>query len=580
VRFSFLLAAVLSLTLLALRGDGFGQGGAEQPVTGDWLLMHALSDPEQLNPLTSNDASASDVLGYIFESPLVLDPRTLKLKPLLAESRPEISKDRLSYTFKLRRDAHFSDGRPITAEDLLFSIKAIKCPLVDAPFLRVYYDSVVDAQLIDPYTIRFTTKEPYFLNEEQLGGILTMPRHVYDPENLLKNVGVRDLLGDPAKLPPAVKQFAEKFNKNYSRSPVGSGPYKFAFWKTGQEVQLVRDPNYWANGKPGVDQPHIDRLRFRVINNFDAALIQLKSGDLDFIETLTPVQATRGTNSDRFKRQFARYEYYAPAYSYIGWNNASPIFRDKRVRQAMTYFTNREQMVKAILFGLGRVVESPIYFARPEYDNTLYRYAFDPKKALALLAEAGWKDTDGDGILDKVIDGKKVPLRFEIKVNSGNDVRESVALTLQDELKKHGIAASVRQVDWTIFLDDVKNQKFDAVILGWQMSVTEGDNFQVWHSSQAANKGSNHINFKNARVDRILEDYRREFDPQKRIEMAREFQRILNDEQPYTFLFSRKTVSVVARRFHGVEVLPAGLRPLEWWVPQPLQKYGVRPTAN
>jgi len=578
VRLSVLLAFVLFLTL-TLRGDGFTQP-AEQPVTGDWLLTHSLSDPEQLNPLTSNDASASEILGYIFESMLQLDPRTLRLKPLLAEARPEISKDKLSYTFKLRRDAHFSDGRPITGDDLLFSIKAIKCPLVDAPFLRVYFDSVVDAQLIDPYTVRFTTKEPYFLNEEQLGGISVMPRHVYDPQNLLKSVGVRDLLGEPAKLPEPVKRFADNFNKNFSRSPVGSGPYSFGFWKTGQEVQLARDPNYWGNGKPGVDQPHIDRLRFRIVNNYDAALIQLKSGDLDMMETLTPVQATRGSNSDRFKRQFARYEYYAPAYTYIGWNNASPIFRDKRVRQAMTYFTNREQMVKAILFGLGTVVESPIYFARPEYDKNLYHYPYDPKKALAVLAEDGWKDTDGDGILDKVIDGKKVPLRFEIKVNSGNDVREAVALTLQDELKKHGIAASVRQVDWTIFLDDVKNHKFDAVILGWQMSVTEGDNYQVWHSSQAANKGSNAISFKNARVDKILEDYRREFDEKKRFEMAKEFQRILNDEQPYTFLFSRKTVSAVARRFHGVEVLPAGLRPLEWWVPRAQQKYGARPTAN
>jgi len=580
VRLSVLLALVLFLTL-TFRGDGFGQGGAEQPVTGDWLLTHSLSDPEQLNPLTSNDASASEVLGYIFESLLQLDPRTLQLKPLLAESRPEISKDKLSYTFKLRRDAHFSDGRPLTGDDVLFSIKTIKCPLVDAPFLRVYFDSIVDAQLIDPHTIRFTTKEPYFMNEEQLGFFLVLPRHIYDPENLLKNIGVRDLLGNPAKLPDQVKRFADNFNKNFSRNPVGSGPYKFAFWKTGQEVQLVRDPSYWAYGKAGIDQPHIDRVRFRVINNPDAALIQLKSGDLDTMD-LTPIQATRGTGSDRFKRQFAKYEFYGAAYSYIGWNNASPIFRDKRVRQAMTYFTNREQMVKSILFGLGRIVESPIYFNRPEYYKNLYNYPFDPKKALALLAEAGWKDTDGDGILDKVIDGRKVPLRFEIKVNYGNDVREAVALTLQDELKKHGIAASVRRLDWTIFLDDVKNHKFDAVILGWQMSFTEGDNFQVWHSSQADNKGSNAISFKNARVDQILEAYRREFDEKKRFEMAKEFQRILNDEQPYTFLFARKTVSAVDRRFRGVEVLSTstGFNPFEWWVPRPLQKYGTRQTAS
>ena len=578
VRLTAILATILSSALFMLSGDGYGQPG-EKPATGDWLLIHSLSDPEQLNPLTSSDASASEVLGFIVETLTILDPRSLEHRPVIAESRPEISKDKRSYTFKIRRDVRFQDGRPLTGEDVLFSIKAIKCPLVEAPFLRIYYDSVVDAELLDPYTIRFTTKEPYFLNESVLGEISVLPRHHYDPENLLKNVGVRDLLLEPARMPANVKRFAENFNQNYHRKPLGTGPYKFNGWRTAQEIQLVRDPNYWGNGKPGIDQPYLDRLRFRIVNNPDTALIQLKSGDLDTMD-LTPIQAVRGTGSDRFKRQFAKYEYYGPSYTYIGWNNAHPIFRDKRVRQAMTYFTNREQMVKTILFGLGRIVDGPIYFSRPEYDKELYSHPYDPKKALAILGEAGWKDTDGDGVLDKTIDGKKVPLRFQIKINSGNDVRKSVALVLQNELNKRGVAASVREVDWTIFLDDVKNHNFDAVILGWSMSVSEGDSYQVWHSSQAANKGSNHVSYKNSRVDKILEDYRREFDHKKRVEMSKEFQRILNDEQPYTFLFARKAVTAVERRFHGVEILAAGLRPLEWWAPSSRQRFGSRPAAS
>jgi len=574
------VAALLWIALLfALSGDARGQP-AEKPVTGDWLLYNLESEPEQLNPLTSNDASASEILQFIVETLLVRDPRTLELKPYLAEARPAVSQDKLIYTFKLRRDARFQDGRPVTGEDVLFSIKAIKCPLVNAPFLRVYYDSVVDAQLIEPHSIRFITKEPYFLNESVLGEISVLPRHYYDPENLLGDVTVRNLLQDPSKLPDKVKKFAENFNKNYSRNPLGSGPYKFNSWKTGQEIELVRDPKYWGQGIAGIDQPYLDRLKFRIINNPDAALIRLKSGGLDFMEALQPVQAVRGTSSDRFKRQFQKLEYYAPTYTYVGWNNAHPIFGDKRVRKAMTYFANRPQMVKTILFGLGEVVNSPIYFFRPEYDKTLPAYPYEPKKGLELLHEAGWRDTDGDGVLDKAIDGRKVPLRFEIKVNSGNTVRQSVALTLQDELKKHGVVATVRELDWTIFLDDVKNHKFDAVILGWQMSVNESDGYQVWHSSQAANKGSNHIGYKNARVDKILEDYRREFDPGKRAQLSREFQRILSDEQPYTFLFIRKTISALHRRFRGAEVFPAGLRPIDWWVPASEQKYGDRVTAR
>jgi peptide/nickel transport system substrate-binding protein len=298
------------------------------------------------------------------------------------------------------------------------------------------------------------------------------------------------------------------------------------------------------------------------------------------MEALQPVQVVRGTNSARFQSEFKKYEYFAPTFSYIGWNNDHPIFRDKRVRQAMTYMTDRKQIVKSILFGLGEVVDSPIYLFRPEYDKDLKSYPFDPQKGLALLHEAGWRDSDGDGILDKVIDGKKTPLRFEIKVNSGNAVRESVALVLMDELRKHGIAANVRQLDWTIFLNDVTNHQFDAVVLGWAMSTTEPDGYQIWHSSQAANKGSNAISYKNHRVDQILEAYRREFDEPKRIQLYKEFQEILHEEQPYTFLYVSKRVSVVQRRFEGVEVFPDGLRPIDWWVPLARQKYVDRVVAQ
>lgn len=551
-----------------------------KPVTGDWLVWHEISDPEQLNPLTSSDSVSSEVLNFIFETLLTRDPQTLEFKPLIASTRPEISQDKLIYTFKIRQDARFQDGRPVTGEDVLFSVKAIKCPFVNAPFLRVYFNSLIDAELIDPFTIRFVTKEPYFLNESVLGGIQLLPRHYYDPENLLARVSVKQMTQDPAKLPGEVKKFGDQFNKDYSRSPMGSGPYKFNLWKTGREVELVRDSKYWGNGKDGIDQPYLDRIKFRIINNNDAALIRLKSGSLDYMEVLQPIQAVRGTNSQRFKSEFQKYEYYAPTYSYIGWNNDHPIFRDKRVRQAMTYLTDRKQIVKSVLFGLGEVVDSHIYLFRPEYDKSLKSYPFDPAKAMALLKEAGWSDTDGDGVLDKVIDGKKTPLRFEIKVNSGNAVRKSVALVLLDELKKHGIAASVRELDWTIFLNDVKNHEFDAVVLGWQMQTTEPDAYQVWHSSQAANKGSNAISYKNARVDEILEQYRREFDPQKRIALYKEFQEIISDEQPYTFLYISKRVSAVERRFQGVKVFPEGLRPIDWWVPAGSQKFASTVTAQ
>lgn len=553
---------------------------ADTPVTGDWLVTHILSDPESLHPLTSNDAGSSNILGYIFESLLDRQPQTLELRPQLAVARPHISDDKLTYTFTMRREAHFQDGKPLTGRDLLFSLKAMKNPWVNAPFRRVYYQSLMQAELVDDYTLRLVTQEPYFRNEGVLGGFQVLPQHYYDPEGLLDAVSIAELAamrpGDPAveasPLAARARQFAERFNTSFTRNPMGSGPYKFHSWKTGQEVVLQHDPNYWGLGKEGLDQPYITQRTLRVFNNTDAALVALKAGEMDTM-SLTPIQHLKQSSGARFDKQFTKHLYFAPSYIYIGWNNAHPLFSDTRVRQAMTYLTNRTQMVKTILFDLGEVVDGPIYLFRPEYDKTLFRHPYDPPKALQLLGEAGWKDTDGDGILDKVIEGQKVPFRFEIKFNSGNETRKSVALTVQDELKKHGIDASVRQLDWTIYLDEVRNHKFDAIILGWGMSAIEPDDYQVWHSSQAANKGSNHISYKNTRVDALLEEYRRTFDPQKRIELYREFQQILNQEQPYTFLFIQKSILAVDRRFQNIKLYPGGPRPLAWWVPKAQQRY-------
>ena len=217
------LILVVLLPLVGCKAKEESQSTAG-PATGDWLLMHMLSDPEQLNPLTSNDSGSSSILRYIFQGLLTRDPRSLELKPLLAESRPTISNDKLSYTFKIRRDATFQDGHPLTGEDVLFSIKAIKCPLVNAPFLRVYYNSLIDARLVDDFTIQFVTQEPYFLNESVLGGIDILPRHYYDPEDLLKKVTVQELNQGGAELSEEIKRFADQFNKNFNRNPMIPSP--------------------------------------------------------------------------------------------------------------------------------------------------------------------------------------------------------------------------------------------------------------------------------------------------------------------------------------------------------------------
>jgi len=551
------------------------QPQAAPPEYGDWMVQHMLSDPENLNPYTSSDAGASSVHRFIFESLLYPENEPpYALKGLVARAYPAISADKLSYTFELRPEARFADGRPLTAADVLFSMKVIQNPQVMAPHLRNYYEAVRDVRLEEDYRITFLCGEPYFRNDMVLGGFEILPRHFYDPEGLLEPVPIASLIDgswEKGADSTRVKKFAEQFNQNFNRKLLGSGPYLIADVErdvvTQQKVVLTRNPDYWGQG--AVELPptgYVDKIVFKVINNTDAAFIELTNGKLD-MHTLQPLEFKEKSWSSQFNERFLKGIEYSSGYTYVGWNNQHPIFSDKRVRQAVTMLTNREEMIRSLLFGLGETIESPIHKFRPEYNTSLKPYPYSPEQAAELLAQAGWADSDGDGILDKNIAGTQTPFSFEILVNSGNQIRKDVALILQNELKDAGIDCQVRELDWSIFLQRVKEQDFAAVVLGWTGSMRfPPDNYQIWHSSQSKGRGSNHIGFADAEVDKILEEYRREFEPQKRIALYQRYQEILHEEQPYTFLWMSRVARAYSRRFQGVNWYPMGADTQEWWV--------------
>lgn len=551
------------------------------PAYGDWLVQWLLADPESLNPLTSNDVASSQVLSNIETQLLTLHPETLKPIPVVATDLPVVAEDHLTYTFHVRNDVTFSDGKPLTAEDILFSLKAIKDPEVDAAAMRNYYDSVIDARALDPYTVEFRCREPYFRNDTVLGQMPILPRHFYDSDGLLEGISAAELarwdsLG-PEKKARAV-QFAERFNRDFHRRVLGAGGYVLDHpgrdLITGERVVLRRRRDFWAPGDSLRGDGWVDRIFFRVINNPDAALVALKASTLDLM-SLNPLQHLKQTGTPGFRDRFEKVIAYSPTYSYIGWNETRPIFRDKKVRQALAHFIDRDRIIEKVLFGFGEKVNSSVYLFRPEYNKNLTGYAFDPAEGRRKLADAGWRDSNGDGVLDKTIDGKPTPLRFEIIFNSGNQIRKNVGLIVIDEMKRAGVAASLREVDWSILLEKVEHFDYDAVILGWAFSAGDTDLYQIWHSSQAVPGGSNHVAFKNAEADRILEQYRREFDEGERIRLYMHLQEIIEEEAPYAFLYIPKGISAYDRRYRNTRWYPTGGPNLnEWWVPLALQRYG------
>lgn len=515
--------------------DQYSKYDNTKPVDGDWLIYNLGEEPGTLNPITATDAYQSIVNdGNVYETLVKRDDRTLEIIPLLAESW-KISDDKLVYTFFIRKGIKWHDGVPFTARDVVFSYNKIMDPNVDAPHLRSYYKDIKKVEALNDYTVRFTYARPYFLALEFCGGMPIVPEHIF------KN-------GD--------------FNTNPAgRAPVGTGPYRFLRWDTGREIVLERNENYWGK------KPHIKRIVFKLISDPTVALQVLKREEIDFTG-LTAIQWARQTSSQRFKKNFNKFSYFTPNYSFIGWNMRRPFFSDRRVRTAMTYLVNRKLILEKLLYNLGDVVTNPFYVNSPEYDHSIETYPYDPERAKKLLDEAGWIDHDGDGIRDK--DGIK--FEFEFLIPSGSVTGEQISTILKEELKKVGIRMNIRKIEWAVFVKQLDERKFDAVTLGWSMGV-ESDPYQIWHSSQAE-KGSNFVGFKNKEADRLIEEARTEFNREKRIELYRKFSEIVHEEQPYTFLFCRESTVALHKRFKGVNVYPLGPDHLEWFVPLPLQKYG------
>lgn len=510
------------------------------PEDGDLLNVRMPEEPANLNPITSSDAYAYPLLIQVFDTLLDRDPATIESIPYLAESW-EVSEDHLQYTFHIRRDAVFSDGAPVTAEDVKFSYDKMMDPAVDAPHLRGYYVDVTSCEQLDDYTVRFTCSKPYYRHLVMLGDISVIPKHIY---------GEGDFNAHPN-----------------NRKPVGSGMYYVEEWVTGQQIVLRRHDGFW--GKNTNRWPRFDRKIYKLIKDENAAFQVLARGDLDTMDVRAEDWMRRASRPE-FGAIFNRFEYYAPRYSYIGWNSRRVVFSDKRVRRAMTMLLDREAIRLVIYHGLAQTVAGNFMIGSPECNPAITPLPFDPAGAQALLTEAGWEDKDGDGVLDK--DG--VPFVFEMSIVNSNPTAEKISTVYKEELHRAGIEMQIRMMDWAGMLQGLDARNFDAMMMGWQMPP-DPDPYQVWHSSQA-DKGSNYVGFVNAEADKLIEDARVSFDREERIRLYHRFGVILHEEQPYTFLFCPMMLTAIDKRVHGVRVYPFGLEPREWFVPKSMQRYGMQ----
>jgi peptide/nickel transport system substrate-binding protein len=580
-------SALIGLSVLALivsagcRSNHNGPSSVRNSVV--WYIQ---ADVESLNPVLSQDEGATYVEGEMFEALTGNNPRTQGYIPLLAKM-PVESADHLTYTFEMDPAAHWSDGKPVTVKDVLFSYKLINNPLViNAAPLRSYY-AALDSCWIpaeNPNSIVFHFSKYRYDLLKILNYSRILPAHIWDPQDLTSKVSWKDLR-DPKSTNPAIKSIADEFqNTSYQRDAghlIGSGPYKFSQWVTNDRVILQKDSNYWGRDRAWLDA-YPEQIIFKTIKDENSALISLKRGDIDIDPSMTANQYLVDLDLAKYPN-IKKDTVYENLYSFLGWNNANPIFSDKRVRKALTMLVNRDQIIQYILKGLSKKVEGPVAPTQPNYDATVKQPEFNPTAAKQLLAEAGWTDSDGDGVLDKKINGKVTPFRFTFQVSSGSEIAKNILVTVANDLKKAGIVADVTQLERLVFLNNLRSHSFDCYFGGWVGNQTGSEGLedeigQLWESSESKKGGSNYYSYSNPEADKLMEAIKVEPDRNKRIEMSRRLQQIIVEDQPVTFMYSSPNRIGWIDRFDNFEFFPTRppFDPRFWMV----RGSGVKRTAN
>ncbi|MFI5264498.1 MAG: ABC transporter substrate-binding protein [Candidatus Kapaibacterium sp.] len=586
-----LLFTILSFTLLFTLGcKGGGAPGSVQLSTSNRVVEHVLNELERLNPQNSTGEDETYVEEFVFERLLRMDPVTMQMNvPWLAESMPVESADHMTYDFTLRKGVKFADGSELTGADVIFSLKSLKNPLnTYSAQKRTYVDNIHSCELIDgdPYRVRFTMWKAYFLTKEQAFGdvLYILPKHIWDPKGLTDQYSWDDIAAiieksknldalDSAKMAkmatnPAMKEFADWMITpalgREAKYIQGSGPYKLTEWRTNDRIILNRNPYYTNRGNSPLGIVYPDTLIYKLIADWNAAVTAVKSRDIDVIHFLqAPYFVKIDTNTQPFIKKST---YPLGAFQLINWNLQKPYFSDVKVRWALAHLIDRKTIIQKVFFGLAEPTQSPVAFWRKEYNKDLPEISYDPDLAKRMLDSAGWKDHDGDGWLDKEINGKLVPFKFAFTTNAGNEVRKQVLLIIAEAMRKVGIDADVQTTEWSIYLDRCRDHAFDAAYGAWQADPYETDNYQLYHSSQAKNRGSNYSGYASPVADRLLSDIRSEFDESKRMDLQREFQKVFYEDQANCILWVLDNPMVHVDRFDYVSV--NSYRPgfnQSWW---------------
>ncbi len=517
--FLILVSIVLLLTNLVLSHTYL------QPKVGGDYKEGLIGQPRYINPVLSSTNDADRDLVQLIYSGLFKYDNQGKLIPDLAESYT-IEDDGLTYNISLKKDVLWHDGQPLTANDIIFTVKIIQDPEYQSPLRSIWQN--VEVERIDDYQLLFKIKTVYapFLHNLSFG---ILPRHIW------------------GGIPAANFTLAE-----YNLKPIGSGPYQFKkFSKTAkngkiESIELTRNENYYLTAGQEPAGPFIKKLIFYFYNNEDKLVEAYQKREIDGLASVSQ------SNLSRLKNNFILHQIRLPLYYAVFFNQTqSKALTDKTVRLALAYATNKQIIVEQVLDNKGTVVNSPLLPGCPGYTKEIKVYDFALEHANNILEEAGWTDQDEDGIREKEIKDELTKLEISLVASDWPEIKQTAQL-LKEQWEKVGAQINLEIIEPTTLQENyLRPRQYEALLFG-QALAADPDPFAFWHSSHRKDPGLNIALYQDEEVDKLLEEARQNLDEEKRADQYVEFQKLLIDDLPAIFLFSPNYLYPVNKQVQGI----------------------------
>jgi len=536
----------------------------ERDLSKNTVIAHISVQPDGLHPFNDNSAIRSYIFNYTQKTLIRLDINSLDYIPSIAKRLPTASEDNLSFEYEIKRGVFWDDGTELNAEDVEFSVKLMLCPLTNNAQIRSNYTTVIKSIELDPIDpMKFTMKAQniHWDNKFIFSEIYIQQKRLWDSEGILDNVSFENLLSENFNETEELQKWFNSYNNaDNSYKPnllTGLGAYQVTEWEASQYITIEKKENWWGSNDTSVyNQAYPEKIIFKIITEDASSYLALKNQEIDLTTRIGTVKLMKLQEREYFNDNYDSDFLDQYSFSYMGLNmkpdgiKQKPFFTNQKVRRAMAYLVPIDEIIEVMMHGKASRQASLISPLKSTYNDTLKLIPLDIEKAKELLTEAGWVDTDGDNIRDKIINGIKIPFSFKLSYMS-SPISKEIVLMIKESLYKAGVVAEPTPMDFTLFYKNAMDHKFDAMMGGWGGSASYSNPMQLWHTSSWVTKGSNFCGFGDAESDALIEQANLTLDKEKHNNALLKLQAKVYEDQPYVFLYATKRKFAIHKRFNN-----------------------------